>query len=94
MIEVKDVKYDPTDKVEICAERLKELVEAEDTMLNFYRLLRELITYKYTQNYACFGNGGGFTCEELAELLHIDLPTVEHIGMDEYFKQREVAKNG
>ena len=94
MIEVKDVKYDPTEKVEICAERMKELVEIENATLKFYKLLTELVIYKYTQNYACFGNGGGFTCEELAELLSIDLPKVEHIGMDEYFKQREVAKNG
>ena len=94
MIEVKDVKYDPADRVEVCASRLKELLEAEESMLKFYRLLSELIIHKYTQNYACFGNGGGFTCEELAELLHIDLPEVEHIGMDEYFKQREVIANG
>ena len=94
MIEIKDIKYDPADKVEICVKRLKELVEIEDAMLRFYKLLKELVVFKYTQNYACFGNGGGFTCEELADLLKIDLPKVEHIGMDEYFKQREAVRNG
>ena len=94
MIEIKDVNYDPAEKVEISAERLKELTKIEDTTLKFFKLLKELVVYKYTQNYACFGNGGGFTCEELADLLKIDLPKVEHIGMDAYFKLREVVRNG
>ena len=95
MIEVKDVKYDPTEKVSIYAKRLKELTEAEETGLRFYSLLKLLVTQRYVENYACFGNGGGFTCEELAELLKIELPKVAHIGMDAWLQiKKEVEKDG
>ena len=97
MIEVKDVKYDPTEKVSICAERLKELTEMEEIGLRFYSLLKVIVTQRYVENYACFGNGGSFTCEELAELLKIELPKVAHIGMDAWLKIKNetgVSKNG
>lgn len=95
MIEIKDFKYDPKERVEICVGRLEELKEAEETGLRFYKLLKVIITQRYVENYACFGNGGQFTCEELAELLKIELPKVAHIGMDAYLRiKSEVNKNG
>ena len=97
MIEVKDIKFDPHEKVSVYAERFKELIEAEETGLRFYSLLKLLVTQRYVENYACFGNGGSFTCEELAELLKIDLPKVSHIGMDAWLKIKKetgVSKNG
>ena len=97
MIEVKDVKYDPNDKVVICGGRFKELLESEDLGLKFYELFKALVLHRYVENFACFGNGGAFTCTELAELLHIELPEVHYVGMDEYLKiKRKVdgeAKN-
>ena len=94
MIEIKDVKYDPTERVEVCAGRLKELIECEELGMNFYKLLKAIILQRYVENYACFGNGGGFTCEELAELMHIELPKTAHIGMDEYLKIKKEVQTG
>ena len=94
VIEVKDVKYDPNERVEICAGRLQELLESEDLGMNFYKLLKAIILQRYVENYACFGNGGGFTCEELAELMHIELPKTAHIGMEEYLKIKNEIGGG
>lgn len=94
MIEVKSVRYDPREQVTVCAERYKELIEIEENSLQFYRLLKQLIIDRYVQNYACFGNGGTITYEELAELLRVKLPDVEHIGVTEYLKAKKEVKNG
>ena len=88
VIEIKDVKYDPTKKVMVCAERFRDLEETEDAAIKFYKSLKQMILAKYIENYACFGNGGGFTCEELADLLGIKLPIVAHVGLDEWMKLR------
>lgn len=93
MIEITDVKYNPTEMVTVCAERFRDLVETEDAAIEFYKSLKQVILAKYTENYACFGNGGGFTCEELADLLSIKLPKVAYVGMDEWMKLKRV-KNG
>lgn len=89
MIDIKDVKYDPTESVRISSQRLKELIEAEDAGFTLYKKLREEITRKYVENYACFGNGGAITYEELAKLLNIELPKVAHIGMDAWLKVKK-----
>lgn len=93
MIEITDVKYNPTEEVSVSAERLRDLLETEESALQFYKSLKQVVLAKYIENYACFGNGGGFTCEELAELLNIKLPVVAHVGLDEWMKLKRL-KNG
>ena len=93
MIEITGVKYDPTEEVTVNAERFRDLLETEDSAISFYKSLKQAILAKYIENYACFGNGGGFTCEELADLLSIELPQVKHVGMDEWMKLKRF-KNG
>lgn len=93
MIEITDVKYDPTENITVCAERFRDLVETEEAAIQFYKSLKQAVLAKYVENYACFGNGGGFTCEELADLLSIELPKVSYVGMDEWMKLKEI-KNG
>ena len=86
MIEIKDVNYDPSENVKISAERFRDLIETEESAIQFYKSFKQVILAKYVENYACFGNGGGFTCEELADLLSIELPKVAHIGSDAWMK--------
>ena len=95
MIEITDVKYDPNERVEVYAKRLMELEQTEAATIKFYNLLKVMVLERYVENYACFGNGGSITYEELAELLHVDLPRVAHVGVTEYLKiKREVKGNG
>lgn len=94
MIEIKEVKYDPREKVTVCAERFKDLLQTEESALQFYKALKQMVIDKYVKNYACFGNGGGFTCEELADLLGFRLPSVEHIGVDEWIKLQKGLEDG
>ena len=96
MIEIKDAKYDPSESVQISASKLKELIEAEELGLQFYQKLKVLVLQRYVENYACFGNGGAITYEELASLLRLDLPNVAHIGVDKWLeiKSEVGAENG
>ena len=92
MIEITKVQYDPRDQVTITGARYKELCEISDNAFQFYRLLRQLVEDRYVENYACFGNGGTITYEELAELLGFELPEVKHIGVTEYLKAKREVK--
>ena len=94
MIEITGVEYDPCERVTVYAARFNDLLQTEESALHFYKAFKQLITDKYVENYACFGNGGHFTCEELADLLGFKLPTVKHIGVEQWVRIKSEVKNG
>lgn len=93
MIEIKSVRDVTLDsEVLIPYTELQELIDYKIKSLKVLGALKTKIFEKYVENRACFGNGGAFTCEELADLLCIDLPAVPHIGMDEWLKIKKGAE--
>lgn len=84
MIEIKDVKDVSGVKVPVPYVELMELYEYKKNALRLYGKLEIMVLERYVQNYACFGNGGAITYEELAEMLNVELPKVRHIGVDKY----------
>ena len=93
MIEIKSVRdLSAENNVSIPYSELSELIDYKIKSLRTLGTLKTCIFEKYVENRACFGNGGGFTCEELAALLNIELPIVPHIGMDEWLKIKKGAE--
>ena len=95
MIEIKsvrDLEGEDTRRVSVPYKELEELLDYKIKSLRLYGKLEIMVLERYVENYACFGNGGAITYEELAELLNVDLPKVKHVGVDEYLKiKKEVA---
>lgn len=84
MIEVKHVS--DTVKVSVPYNELMELYEYKKKSLRLYGELEIMVLERYVQNYACFGNGGAITYEELAEMLNVELPKVRHVGVEKYLQ--------
>lgn len=94
MIEIKSVRDLETDhRVSVPYNEVVELLESKKKFLQFKSKLD--LSGRYIENFCCFGNGGSITCEELAELLDIELPKVPYMGMEKYLaikKELEDAK--
>lgn len=92
MIEIKcvrDLIEEPT--VIVAKKEYNELSDIATKSKDLYLLMSDLIYRRYIENFACFGNGGSITYEELAELFCVDLPKVPYVGMDRYLKIKEKA---
>lgn len=98
MIGITDRKeYDTESQIAMTHERYLQLLEKEklaDTAALFLKKMEVFVMDRYVENYACFGNGGHFTCEELADLLGFKLPTVKHIGVEQWVRIKSEVKNG
>ena len=92
MIEIKSVRDLETDhRVSVPYNELIELLECKKKSIELYGKLKLMVTERYVENFACFGNGGAITYEELAELLSVELPKVPYMGMDKYLTlKREI----
>lgn len=91
MIEIKKYEELKNEKSAVITQsEYEELLEIKKQALKLFNGLRTFVTESYKKNYACFGNGGVISYEELADLLQVKLPEVKYVGMEEYFKQREV----
>ena len=82
--------------VKISRQTYDELIDFKVKGKELYGMFCDIVYRRYIENFACFGNGGSITYEELAELLQIDLPKVPYVGMDRYLeiagKAREYGK--
>lgn len=89
MIEIKDVKGlndEKENSVLIPYSEYLDLLECRIKGLKLYGKLKQMVTDRYVENYACFGNGGTITYTELAMLFNIELPPVAHVGVTEWLK--------
>lgn len=98
MIEItKEQVFDKETHISMSHERYLQLLEKEklaDTAALFLKKMEVFVMDRYVENYACYGNGGVISYEELAKMLNVKLPKVAHIGMDEYLKIKDEVKNG
>lgn len=96
MLEIKDFReVDKDTHVSVSYERYLQLLEKErlsDRLRVFWRKMEVFVMERYVENYACFGNGGVISYEELAKMLSVDLPKVAHIGAEEYLKIKNEVK--
>lgn len=83
MIEIKAVEEK---EVKVTIKELDELREAKKRGIQLYRLMCAWILDRYVENYACFGNGGTVSYEELAKMYHVELPEIEHVGVEKFLE--------
>ena len=96
MIEIKsvrDLESEDTRNVSIPYKELVELLDYKIKALRLYGKLEIMVLEKYVENYACFGNGGAITYEELAELLNVELPIVKHVGVERYLEIKKEVRD-
>lgn len=96
MIELKDFKeLDAGSHIAVSHQRYLQLLEKEelaDKMKLYLKKMEVFVMERYVENYACFGNGGVISYEDLAKMLNVKLPKVAHVGADEYLKIKNEVK--
>lgn len=98
MIEIANFKeVDDGTHVAMSQKRYLQLIKKEelaDKLEIYLRKMEVFVMERYVENYACFGNGGVISYEDLAKMLNVDLPKVAHVGAEEYLRIKGEIENG
>lgn len=86
MIEIKNVRdlEETKRKVSIPYDELKEILDDRIKAMELIGKFEIFIYSQYVKNFACFGNGGTISFEELAEYWSVELPKVPYVGVEVY----------